>query len=79
MDDMLTNWQNILSDMRKINFTSDNNSVAWTVGTAGHFSVKSVYNAMTSNDSGPSHSKIWKSKIPAKSKSSSSFCSIMRF
>jgi hypothetical protein len=25
-----------------------------------------VYNALTSNDAGPSHKKIWKSKIPAK-------------
>jgi hypothetical protein len=68
MDDMLTDWQITLSDMRKINFTSNKDSVAWTVGTAGRFSVKSVYNAMTFNDSGPSHSKIWKSKIPAKIK-----------
>lgn len=30
--------------------------------------MKSVYNALTSSDSGPYHKKIWKSKIPAKIK-----------
>jgi hypothetical protein len=68
VDDLLSGWQKILSDMRKVNFTPDHDSVVWKVAIAGLFSVKSVYNAMTSDESGPSHSKIWKSKIPAKIK-----------
>jgi hypothetical protein len=39
-----------------------------SLGNLGKFSVKSVYNAMASNDSGPYHKKIWKGKIPAKIK-----------
>ena len=39
--------------MRKVNFTPDHDSVVWKVAIAGLFSVKSVYNAMTSDESGP--------------------------
>ena len=54
--------------MRKVNFTSDHDSVVWKVEITGRFSVKSVYNAMASDDSGHSYSKIRKSKIPTKIK-----------
>lgn len=41
--------------------------VSWKFGCNGKVTVKSVYNALTRNESGPYH-KIWKSKIPAKIK-----------
>lgn len=68
MDDMLVTRQRILDDMYKIEFTSENDSVSWKFGPMGRFSVKSVYNALTVNDSGPHHRKIWKGKVPAKIK-----------
>lgn len=34
----------------------------------GSFSVKSVYNALSTNENGPYHKKIWQGKIPAKIK-----------
>lgn len=54
--------------MNDLNFTSDDDVVLWKFGALGKFSVKSVYNAMTRNDSGPYHKKIRRSKIPAKIK-----------
>jgi len=42
--------------------------VIWKFGGKGHFTVKSVYNALTSNDNGLYEKKIWKGKIPAKIK-----------
>lgn len=44
------------------------NFVKWKFGCNGRFSVKSVYNALTMNDTGPYHIKIWKGKIRAKIK-----------
>jgi len=66
MDALLTDWQTVLDDMRKLNFTSEEDLVSWKSGTLGRFSVKSVYNAMTANYSGPYHRKVWKGKVPDK-------------
>lgn len=40
----------------------------WGFEKTGKFSVKSLYNAMTQNDAGPSHKHIWKGKVPQKIK-----------
>jgi hypothetical protein len=42
--------------------------ISWKFGNKGLFSVKSVYNAITTNDSGPYAKIIWKGKIPSKIK-----------
>jgi len=67
-DEMIIDWNKILNDMSKYDFTPDDDVVLWKFGNLGKFSVISVYNAMASNDSGPYHKKIWKGKIPAKIK-----------
>jgi hypothetical protein len=67
-NNLLLDWNKIVDDMNNINFITDNDVVLWRFGPQGRFSVRSVYNAMTRNESGPYHKKIWKSKIPAKIK-----------
>ena len=44
------------------------NVILWKFGNKSSFTVKSVYNALSTNDVGPYHKKIWKGKIPAKIK-----------
>lgn len=34
------------------------------MGSKGRFSVKSLYNALTINDLGPYHKKVWQGKVP---------------
>lgn len=59
-------WDSIVYDISMTQLNNSDDYVIWKFGTKGTFTVKSVYNALTANESGPSHRKIWKSKIPAK-------------
>jgi hypothetical protein len=59
-------WDSVLSDMNNIFLKDSANIVKWSLSSKGLFTVRSMYNALTSNDSGPYHKKVWKSKIPAK-------------
>lgn len=68
VDSLLSDQQMILNDMNNLNFSSREDLVSQKFGSLGRFTVKSVYNAMTANESGPYHEKIWKAKIPAKIK-----------
>jgi hypothetical protein len=54
--------------MNKLDFGPGEDRVFWKFGALGRFTVKSVYNALTIDDSGPYHKNIWKAKIPAKIK-----------
>lgn len=67
-DNLLLDWKKILDDMNDINFTAEEDVIVWKFGHLSTFSVKSMYNAMAINDSGPYHKKIWKGKVPAKIK-----------
>lgn len=62
------NWDQIVHDIANVHLSDGVDVVKWKFGSKGHFSVKSVYNALTVNDSGPYHAKIWKGNIPAKIK-----------
>lgn len=42
--------------------------IMWKFGNNNKFSVKSIYNALTVNDAGPTYRNIWKGKIPNKIK-----------
>ena len=50
----------------KLNNTPD--SVIWNLEKSGRFTVKSVYDGLTRNESGVYHKRIWKGKISAKIK-----------
>ena len=47
---------------------SGNDVVRWRFGNKGRFTVNSVYKALTVNDAGLNHRKIWRGEIPAKIK-----------
>jgi hypothetical protein len=59
-------WDSILCDMSNIQLNDSADIVTWRPSPKGLFTVKTMYNTLTSNDSGPYHKKIWKSKVPAK-------------
>jgi hypothetical protein len=59
-------WDSILFDMDNIHLIDNTDIVKWRLSPKGLFTVKSMYNALTSNDSGPYHKKVWKGKIPVK-------------
>jgi hypothetical protein len=61
-------WDNILVDASQVQLCECDDIITLKFGGHGCFTMKSVYNALTSNDSGPYHKKVWKSKIPAKIK-----------
>lgn len=61
-------WKKILFDTSSVNLGVDDNKVSWRFGLKDLFSVKSVYNALTVNENGRYHKKIWKGKIPEKLK-----------
>ena len=61
-------WDNILVDAASVQLCEGDDIVTWKFGCHGRFTVKSVYNALTKNDTGPYHKKVWKGKIPAKIK-----------
>ena len=62
------NWEKIVHDLVNVHMCDGVDFVKWKFGCNGRFSVKTVYNALTMNDTGPYHIKIWKGKIPAKIK-----------
>lgn len=68
VDSWRDSWEQILIDSDNIRLVASDDKVAWKFGTKGLFSVKSVYSALTVNESGKYHKMIWKSKIPEKIK-----------
>jgi hypothetical protein len=48
--------------------TNNSDTVTWSFGKYGRFTVKSVYNALTKSCTGAYHKRIWKGKIPEKLK-----------
>jgi hypothetical protein len=66
--DLRSSWGKILSEVKHLHLVNSNDLVQWKFSSKGHFSVKSVYKAMTTSDNGPYHQNIWKGRIPAKIK-----------
>jgi hypothetical protein len=58
-------WDSIISDMSKIHFNNCDDLVTWNFSPKGLFIVKSVYNALTSNESGPYHKKNLEMQNPS--------------
>jgi hypothetical protein len=68
VDDLRLGWDKILRDAANFQLVAEKDLIQWKFGNNGHFSVKSVYKALTVSDADPYHMKIWKGKIPAKIK-----------
>jgi len=61
-------WDMIWSKVETFQLSEAEDKIGWKIGKKNMFTVKSVYNALTSSDVGLYHKKIWKGKIPAKIK-----------
>lgn len=46
-------WEQILLQVDSIQLREGEDTITWKIGPHGRFTVKSVYNALTSNESGP--------------------------
>jgi hypothetical protein len=61
-------WEKVWEAARNFQLDNSQDNIFWNLGKSGKFTVKSVYDGLTKDDSGLYHKKIWKSKIPAKIK-----------
>lgn len=52
-DDLVIKWNNV-------HLVESKDEVKWSLTSNGKFSVRSLYDYMTKNDSGPSYKYIWK-------------------
>lgn len=66
--DLRTCWDKILNDTMKFQLDNDSDVIFWSLEKSGKYSVKSLYNGLTKNESGNYHKRIWKGKIPEKIK-----------
>lgn len=57
-----------MCSISQIHLNDEQDKVGWVFGSKNSFFVKSIYNNLTSNESGLHHKKIWKGKILAKIK-----------
>lgn len=58
----------ILDDVDSFQLQDDEDEVFWKLSKSKRFSVKSMYDAMTRNEHGHDHKRIWKGKTPQKIK-----------
>lgn len=72
--DLRTGWCKILTEVENLHLVNGRDLVQWKFGCNGHFSVKSVYQAMTASETGSYNKNMWKGKIPAKIKKNSAAC-----
>jgi hypothetical protein len=61
-------WEKVWEAARNFQLDNSQDNIFWNLGKSRKFTVKSVYDGLTKDDSGLYHKKIWKSKIPAKIK-----------
>lgn len=68
VDNWRVSWEKILKELADVQLSDGEDEISWKFGNKGVFSVKTVYNAMTANESGTYAKTIWKGKIPSKIK-----------
>jgi hypothetical protein len=61
-------WISICGDCENFEFQDSPDTVQWKWGEKKTFTVKSMYNSLSNNISGPDKKHIWKSKVPPKIK-----------
>jgi hypothetical protein len=67
-DELRLAWETIWRNASNFHLSFIDDSVVWLLGKKGKFTVKSVYNALTSSSNGVYYKKIWRGKIPEKIK-----------
>ena len=53
VDESRVSWKKFLAEIAIVHLRDGNGVISWKFGNKGHFTVKSVYNALTSNEPGP--------------------------
>jgi hypothetical protein len=61
-------WYELTAKLNMFSLSGGPVDVSWKWIVSKTFSVKSVYEHLTKDDSGSSYKRIWKAKIPAKIK-----------
>lgn len=61
-------WDLIQQDVQDFVLHDSDDVILWKLEKNRKFSVKSLYNALTKNDSGPAYKNIWRGKVPQKIK-----------
>jgi hypothetical protein len=61
-------WCELATKLNRVTLDEEVDVVHWKWNVNKIFSVKSVYEHLTKDDSGLSYKRIWKAKIPAKIK-----------
>lgn len=61
-------WYMLADQLNQQAVSQAPDTVSWKCGKSGKYTTKSLYNHMTKDESGESHRKIWKAKIPEKIK-----------
>lgn len=67
--ELQTCWNHIVSDAIDFHLQEPEDEILWKFGKNKHFSVKSMYNAMTKDDVGPDHKHIGRVKFHRRLKS----------
>jgi hypothetical protein len=67
-DELASSWAKIIQDLEHVQLTDLPDIVLWKLDKKNAFTVKSTYNALTSNENGNSFKNIWKGKVPPKIK-----------
>jgi hypothetical protein len=67
-DNLRTSWDQIWCDVISFRLENELDRIVWSLEKNRRFSVKSVYNSLTSLDEGSYHKLIWEGKVPAKIK-----------
>jgi hypothetical protein len=62
--DLNQHWQYIQGKARNITISVQEDTIFWALNKKGVFTIKSMYQHLERNLSGPNNKWIWKSKIP---------------
>lgn len=67
-EDFRFSWEQIWRDVLSFPLERESDRITWSLEKNNKFSVKSMYNALSSNDAGIYRKKIWEVKVAAKIK-----------
>jgi len=57
-------WVSLIDEVYSYPFENEEDKISWKMHKSGGFSTRSVYDLMTSGDTGHPFSHIWKARIP---------------
>jgi len=61
---LFDSWLSLVDEVYSYPFDNYNDEISWRLGKDGRFTTRSVYDMLTSDDSGHSFKSIWRAKLP---------------